>query len=59
MELPATVQEVWFVLAQRTIVVGVAVVKLVSAPGQPVHSHRPRQVVYSKKGMPISLSPQL
>ena len=38
-ELPAAVQEVWFVLAQRTVVVGamvvgVAVVKLVSAPKQ-------------------------
>ena len=38
-ELPAAVKEVWFVLAQRTVVVGatvvgVAVVKLVSAPEQ-------------------------
>ena len=49
-ELPAAVQEVWFVLVQCTVVVGVAVVgvaviKLVSAPGQPVHLHWPRQVL--------------
>ena len=60
-ELPVAVQEVWFVLARRTVVgaavIGVAVVKLVSTPEQPVHSHRPRQVL--EKGHTISLSPRL
>ena len=58
MELPAAV---WLVLAQCTVVVGAAVVvmvviKLVSAPGQLVHSHRPRQVL--ENGTPF-FSPQL
>ena len=62
MELPAAVQEVWLILALRTVVVGaavvgVAVVTLVSAPGQPVHSHRPKQVL--EKRHAISLSPRL
>ena len=54
-ELPATVQEVWFAL--RAIAVGVAVVTFVSAPGQPVYSHRPKRVL--EKGHAISLSPRL
>ena len=60
MELPAAVQEVWLILALRTVVVGAAVVGVavvtVSAPGQPVHSHRPKQVL--EKGHAISLSPR-
>ena len=63
MELLAAVQEAWLVLAQHTawlllaqhtVVVGGAVVgvPVVSAPGQPVHSHRPMQV-YSIKGTPF------
>ena len=37
-------------------VVGVVVVTLASAPGQPVHSHRPRQVLENRRA--ISLSPR-
>ena len=59
LKLPAAVPEVWLVLWQRTIVVGVALVTLVSAPGQPVHSHRPRQPEILESGLTISLSPQL
>ena len=50
-ELPAAVQEVWFVLVQHTVVVGMAVVKLVSAPEQ--RSIRIGIGRYSKKGMPF------
>ena len=59
MELLAAVQEACLVLAQHMVVVGVAVVgvPVVSAPGQPVHSHRIIQVL--KKGHAISLSLQL
>ena len=67
LELPAAVPEVWLVLWLCTVVVGrsvigmtvvgVAVVTLASAPGQPVHSHRPRQVPENRH--PISLSPRL
>ena len=52
------------VLAQRTVVVGAAVVgaavvgvAVVLAPGQPVHSHRPMQVL--KIGHAYSLSLRL
>ena len=38
------------------VVVGVAVVPLASAPGQPVHSHRPRQAL--ENGHAISFSPR-
>ena len=55
-ELHAAVQEVWFVLVQRTVVVGAAVVgvmvvKLVSAPEQ--RSIRIGLGRYSKKGTPF------
>ena len=55
-ELPAAVQEVWLILALRTVVVGaavvgVAVVTLVSAPGQ--RSIRIGLSRYSKKGTPF------
>ena len=55
MELPAVVQTVWFVLAQRTVVVGAAVVKLVPAPEQqPIRiGLRGR---YAKKGMSFSFT---
>ena len=54
-ELPAVVQEVWFVLAQCTgvgaVVVGMAVVKLLSALEQ--QSIRIGLGRYSKKGTPF------
>ena len=43
-------------LALGVAVVGVPVVTLASAPGQPVHSHRPRQAL--ENGHAISLSPR-
>ena len=60
LELPAAVPaEVWVVFAQCTVVVGVvevgvAVVTLASALGQPVHSHSHRDLGrYSKIDMPF------
>ena len=38
------------------VAVGVAVVPLASSPGQPVHSHRPRQAL--ENGHAISFSPR-
>ena len=63
LELPAAVPEVWLVLQLRMVVVGgsvvggVAVITLALAPGQPVHSQRPRQVL--ENGHAICLSPRL
>ena len=70
LELPAAVPEVWLALRLRTVVVGgsvvggsvvglavvgVAVVTLALAPGQPVHSQRPRQVLENEHAISLSL----
>ena len=43
-------------LVVGVVVVGAVVVTLASAPGQPVHSHRPRQALENRHA--ISLSPR-
>ena len=65
LQLPVAVPEVWLVWLHMVVVgglvvsmavLGVPVVTLVLAPGQPVHSQKPRQVL--ENGHTISLSPR-